>query len=209
MPNDSKLLFPQMKRVRQINEYYCAPASLEMMLSFWGLTINQEEIVTAADVSQRIRTHGMLLSEVVTAVNKLAPGYLCWYKREATIGELSSLINTYQLPVGVEWQGIFDNVDDSEIAAAGYVDDDDDPGHYSVITGISTSDNWLTLANPYLNKGTDDQLSILEFERRWWDINTAIDPYTHKSHQIDDYRAMFVITPQTDSTPELFHMISE
>ncbi len=203
------MLFPHMRRVCQINEYYCGPAVLDMLVSVYGLQFDQEAVVDAAKVRDRIKEKGMLLSEMGVALRALAPHYRFWFKRNSTVGELSSLVNTYHLPVGVEWQGIFDQVTDEDYKKSGYEQGDDDAGHYSVITGIDVAENWLTLANPFMNKGVDDQYTILEFKRRWWDINEITDPATKMVREVDDYHALFVVTKADDGTPELFGMTSE
>lgn len=195
-----------MRRVRQPNDWYCGPAVLEMMASHWNLIISQEEFVQAADVTQKIRQHGMLLSELALAVSVTMPDHLFWYKRNASMGELSSLVNMCGYPVGVEWQGIFDGDEDEE--EEDEQNGDDDAGHYCVVTGMSTADNWLTMADPYHNRGIDRQLTVLEFKRRWWDINDEQDVRTGKWRQIDDYHALFVITTKDDAAPELFGMMN-
>ncbi len=202
-----------MRRVRQPNDWYCGPATLEMLLSFQNHTVSQDLIVELAGVGDRIKRHGMLLTDFVLAMDQFAPDLGFWYKRDATISELSSLVNKCGYPVGVEWQGIFDCDDEDEEDEGDDEDEDededDDPGHYSVVTGISTMDNWITLADPYHNNGVDRQYTLLEFERRWWDINEQRNKKTGRWQEIDDYHAMFIVTAKDDGVPELFNMVNE
>lgn len=169
-----------------------------MLCSYLGRPKEQEAYVQAAGVALRIKTEGMTVNELGLAASRLFPELTFWSKNYATLSELSKLVNQYNFPVGVEWQGIFDNPDDDESSNE---DSDDDPGHYSVITGISTEENWLTLADPYRNRGFDKQLTILEFVRRWWDINIIINPRTGKHEEVDDYHTLFIITPNNGISP--------
>jgi len=180
-----------------------------MLASFRNISIPQDEFVRAAAVMDKIKKCGMTLADLSRAVSVLMPDYLFWFKREASIGELSSLVNKCGYPVGVEWQGIFDDRDEEEEETDSEDSGDDDKGHYAVVTGINTADNWMMLADPYHNQGIDRQMTILEFERRWWDMNEIQDPYTGKWKQFDDYHALFTILPKGDATPELFNMLTE
>ena len=192
-----------MKRLRQPNDFYCGPASLAMLASFHGIDLNQDDIVTAAGITKTVKTHGIFLEGMATASQILLPSLQFWYKRDSTLAELSQLINDLLLPVGVEWQGNFEDDDEEEEGES--EDSDDDPGHYSVVTGLSTGENWLTLANPYHNKGIDKQFTILEFERRWWDVNEVTDPLSGRHHQVDDYHALFFLTSK-DSPPPISNL---
>lgn len=198
----SKKPFSDLKRVSQKNLYYCGPAVLEILFSYWGVSTDQDDFVRAANVAHKIKTHGMTLAEMATATRMVDPEYEFWLKRDSSLSELSNLVNKRSMPVGVEWQGIFDDEEWDE------EDDDDDPGHYSVVTGISTSENYIFLSDPYKNYtgGRDRRLSILEFERRWWDINEVIDPVSMRRREIDDYHAMFIIVPRKETFPKEFGM---
>ncbi len=202
-----------MRRVSQLDDDHCGPAVLEMLISNVGLTLTQTQLVEAAGIQKKLLTHGMFIEEMGLALSRLAPDYQFWFKRESTLRELSQLVTDAHYPVGVEWQGIFEGCyfEDEEL------DDDEDEedvsndvetGHYSVVTGISTSENWITLADPYHNQGVDRQLSILEFERRWWDINEVIDSTTGKRHEQDDYHALFLVTPKGVSLPADLDLIA-
>ncbi len=192
--------FPNLKRVCQKTPSHCGPAVLEMLLSHCGIAVDQEEFVKAAGVAKKIKERGMTVDELALAVKKLVSGFQFWFKRYATISELAKITRSYHYPVGVEWQGIFEFKHDDE-------DDDEDPGHYSVVTYINTKDNLIMLADPYRDYAFKDrQFTILEFERRWWDINEIIDPRTKKHRQVDDYHLMFVVTPQSAAFPRVLGM---
>jgi len=194
-----------MGRISQIDDDHCGPAVLEMLTSQYNVSIPQADFVVAAGIQRKILTHGMFVEEMGLAVSKLAPHLQFWYKRDASLRELSSLVNQFHFPVGVEWQGIFEKVyfddPDDSFGEEDEADDDVETGHYSIVTGIQTSSNWITLADPYHNRGTDRQITILEFERRWWDINEIIDPKTGKRREQDDYHTLFFVTPTNTDFP--------
>jgi ABC-type bacteriocin/lantibiotic exporter with double-glycine peptidase domain len=189
--------FPNLKRIAQINSYYCGPASLQMLLSFYDVNIDQQQVVDCLGINDKISTHGMTIQEMGQFIKKYYPQFQFWYKFNSTIPELSQLINQFHFPVGVEWQGIFDYPDEDS-----FEDEDDDPGHLAVITGINTGENYIYIADPDAHyAGTDRQFSILQFERRWWDINEI-------NHQeIDDYHGLFLITPYDFSFPDNLELL--
>lgn len=190
--------FPSVKRVTQANSFYCGPASIQMLLSFHQIEIEQSSIVSVLNIEDKIRVQGMTIAEMGEFIKQFYPQLQFWYKFEATVADLSALINQYSIPVGVEWQGIFDYPDE-EISE----DEDDDPGHISVITAIDTNQNYILIADPDQHyAGTDRKFSILQFVRRWWDFNEVVDPTTNKKERVDDYQGLFIIIPKEESYPE-------
>ena len=100
-----------------------------MLCSNLDFEIPQEKFAEILGGGKKVKEHGMTVEEMAWSVGQIAPMLQFWFKRKATIDELSEIVNVYKYPAGVEWQGIFDYED--EIA-----DEDDDPGHYSVVVGI-------------------------------------------------------------------------
>jgi hypothetical protein len=181
--------FPNLKRTAQINSYFCGPATLQMLLSCYDIIVDQQQIVDSLHINQKIAIHGITIQEMGRFIKEFYPQLQFWYKFNSTTSELSQLVNQYHFPVGVEWQGIFDYPDEDTLE-----DEDDDPGHIAVIIGINTGQNYITIADPDIHyAGADRQFSILQFERRWWDINVI-------NHQeVDDYHGLFLITPSAFS----------
>lgn len=175
-----------------------------MLYFYVGVEIDQEEIVAAAGVKAKIKKEGIAVEEMAAVAAKLTPKFDFWYKRNSTLTELSKIINTFYFPVGVEWQGLFDYEEEEEVNEA---EKDTDPGHYSIVTSISTRDNKVLLADPFkYYAGKDRKFTVIEFERRWWDINEIINPRSKKRTQIDDYHIMFLICPSETAFPEKLGM---
>lgn len=187
--------FPNLKRVSQKTLSHCGPAVLEMLISFLGREIDQEEFVDAVGIRDKLPTNGMLISEMGTAVRILAPEMQFWFKENSSLSELRRLVMNYKYPAGVEWQGVF------------YEEADEDNGHYSVVTYIDTTNNIIMLADPYERfAGSDRIFHILEFEDRWWDENEVRDPETGNTRYERDYHMMFVVTPKEATWPEELQM---
>jgi len=202
-PNNSNSYFPELKRLAQQNSYYCGPASLQMLLSFYDITLDQQQVVDFLQINQKIITHGMTITEMGYFTNQSYPQLQFWYKFNSSTTELSQLINEFHLPIGIEWQGIFDYPDEEA-----FEDEDDDPGHIAIATAINTQENYIYIADPDAHyAGTDRKFSILQFERRWWDINEVVDQLTHRHQEIDDYHGLFLITPKNFSFPDSFKLL--
>lgn len=171
-----------------------------MLLSCYKIETDQDTIVNSVGTEAKLKNYGITIDELGLAVKKLFPDYQLWFKHFSTLGDLSQLVNEYKWPVGVEWQGVFDYEEEEEDTEG---ESDSDPGHYSIVTKIDTKKNILMILDPdrhYVKK--DRRFTILEFERRWWDINEVMDPKTRKQEQHDDYHSMFIVTPNTDFWPE-------
>ncbi len=187
--------FPRMKRVMQKTNSHCGPAVLEMLYSYLGFYVDQDEFVNAVEIGGKIAEYGMTVSEMLRACARVSPQLTFWYKQNSEISELSKIVNEYGFPVGVEWQGVF------------YEDSDEDNGHYCVITHIDTVDNNIMLADPYKRfAGRDRGFHILEFKDRWWDENEIVDPVTGGSKLVREERMMFIVTPKDSIFPESLGM---
>jgi hypothetical protein len=203
--------FASMKRVMQKEYPYCGPATLEMLLSFIGVETNQDELIEASGVGRRIVEYGMSIFEMGKAVGKLFPDFTFWFKDEGEISDLKNLILTHKFPVGVEWQGDFPDMESEDLVKFGYNedDDDDDAGHYSVVTHVDTQGNAVYIADPFGPfAGKDRRFSVVDFARRWWDINEIIDPFSGKHRHVHDYHMLFVITPKSATFPETLGMVT-
>lgn len=182
--------FPQLKRVKQETIFYCGPAVLQMLLGYLGVKVDQDEIVRAARVGRKIKKHGMTVGELAQAVQKLAPQTIFWYKQRATIMDLRRIINKFNYPAGIEWQGIFGKTQEDE-------------GHYSIVTQVEAEIEKLAIADPYGKfAGRDRHISMERFKKRWWDTNFIKDAKGGKFKEVKDERMMFVVTPNNVRFPK-------
>ena len=191
--------FPSMTRTRQISIYACGPATLEMLFSFVGVKVSQTSIIRSIRAANKIKKYGINVNDMAKAANiKAKKKYIFWRKRNATTGDLDKVVNKYHYPVGVEWQGVF------------YENEDEDSGHYGVITKVDKKSGYLRIADPYFNgyfhfHGTDRKLNISEFKKKWWDIN-EVTIAEGRTRQIKDVRMMFLITLKDESWPKKLGM---
>lgn len=197
-PPDPKK-FSRLRRIEQISENHCGPAVLQMLLENIEVNVTQEEITEAASATHTIESHGTRVDQLAKAVDKLAAGAKLWYREKASPEDLEYVLDVCKFPVGVEWQGLFDDVDD----------DDEDYGHYSIISHIDKAKDELIVVDPY--KDFVDQSRIVKmsvFLNRWWDFNEVKDPQTGKKVFKKDEQLFFVVAPLDVSFPAELQMQS-
>jgi hypothetical protein len=188
------------ERFTQIDESHCGPAVVQMLLHNVGIEVSQEEVAEAGGVSDHIEDEGMRVDQLEQAVRKLAPLVSFWYKDHSTIAELVQIVVDYDYPVGIEWQGLFEDTLEDET-------EDGDYGHYSVVTMIDPNRQKLVIVDPYKDFRSQDRIFTFEFfKSRWWDTNNFPDPQTGNDHLVEDRQMMFVITPQDVTFPLLLGM---
>jgi ABC-type bacteriocin/lantibiotic exporter with double-glycine peptidase domain len=192
--------FVSMERTRQISVYACGPATLEMLFSFVGQKVSQTSLIRSIRAGNKIKKYGINVNDMAKAAGiKAKNKFSFWKKQYATIGDLDKVVNKYHYPVGVEWQGVF------------YENEDEDSGHYGVITKIEKKLGFLRIADPYFNgyfhfHGTDRKFKIAEFKKKWWDVNEVKISGSTKTKQIKDVRMMFLITPKDELWPKKLGM---
>jgi hypothetical protein len=177
--------FPGMKRVRQIDIYSCGPAVLSALFSFLGIRLSQRKVITSLRAQNKIKSVGLNIKDLAKAARAAGKGEIVfWKKAGGKISDLSMVISKYKSPVGVEWQGVF------------YEDEDEDNGHYGIITEVDKKAGYLRMADSYARfTGVDRRFRIKDFEKRWWDVN-RID-----GRNVVDKKMMFVVTPKGASWP--------
>ncbi len=190
------LAFPGLKRVKQITIYHCGPAVVQALYSFLGVRVSQRSLVRSLRVQKKIKSYGMRVAELARAANIAGSGdYSFWRKNNAKVSDLDMAINKFKYPVGVEWQGVF------------YEHEDEDSGHYGIITRLDKKSGNLRLSDPfYAFAGVDRRFGIKEFVGRWWDENEISVAGTTRKRKIVDNRVMFLITPWADSWPKKLGM---
>ena len=192
-PSQEPKRFSRLRIIQQISEHHCGPAVTQMLLENIGVSASQEQITEAAGATDTIAEHGTRVDQLAKAVDDLAPQARLWYKEHATLRDLKYVLEEAKFPVGVEWQGIFDD-DPEEL--------DDDYGHYSVVAHIDEERDELIVMDPY--KDFVDQNRILKvsvFLKRWWDYNQVQDPQTGEEIDKKDEDLFFVVVPKELSFP--------
>jgi ABC-type bacteriocin/lantibiotic exporter with double-glycine peptidase domain len=190
---DQPKRFSHLRIIQQLSENHCGPAVTQMLLENMGVSVTQEQITEAAGAMKTIAEHGTRVDQLAKAVNVLAPNARLWYKEHATLRDLKYVLEEAKFPVGVEWQGIFDE-DPEEL--------DDDYGHYSVIANIDEERDELIVMDPY--KDFVEQSRIIKisvFLKRWWDYNQVRDPRSGKEIDKKDEDLFFVVAPKEVSFP--------
>jgi hypothetical protein len=184
--------FSRLRWIQQITENHCGPAVIQMLLENIGVNVSQQEITEAAGAAQTIETHGTRVDQLAKAVHQLVPIAKLWYKEKASLDDLQYVLEECKYPLGVEWQGLFDDLDD----------DDEDYGHYSVLAHIDAAKDELIIVDPY--KDFIDQNRIIKvstFLNRWWDFNEVKDPETGKKEFKKDEQLFFVVVPLSVTFP--------
>ncbi len=184
-PQDPKR-FSRLRRIEQITENHCGPAVIQMLLENIGVIATQEEITEAAGATQTIATHGTRVDQLAKAVHQLAPTANLWYKEKARAEDLEYVLKEWKFPVAVEWQGLFNDMDE----------DDDDYGHYSILVGIEKEKDEVLVVDPYKDFAEQSRIvSMNLFLSRWWDFNEVKDLQTGEKTFKKDDRLFFVVTP--------------
>lgn len=192
--------FPKMKRVKQISVYACGPATLEMLFSYINVKMSQTSVIRSIRVKNKIKLYGIDVNDMAKAAKIVGKkDYSFWRKQNATVSDLDKVVNKYKYPAGVEWQGVF------------YENEDEDSGHYGVITSVDKKLGFLRIADPYFNgyfkyNGVDRKFKISEFKKKWWDTNEIKVSGTSKTRTIRDNRIMFIITPKGETFPKRIGM---
>jgi hypothetical protein len=196
-------------RFTQISESHCGPAVVQMLLSNLGIDVSQEAVAEAGGATQLIELNGMRVDQLALAVHRLAPQVQFWSKDHSTLEELIEIVKRYHYPVGVEWQGVFEDPDEENDDTDKGESEEEDYGHFSVVTHIRPKKKQLIIADPYKDFISQDRIfSFSEFEQRWWDFNEVEDPETGRKRLVEDYHMLFVIIPPGETFPLRLQMQS-
>ncbi len=199
-PSRPRRKFPPLLRLRQVSESHCGPAVLQILLARLGIQTDQERLTELAEAVDTIETQGTTIDQLALAVRKLDPSVRFWHKCGATLEDLLTAVSRYRYPVGVEWQGLFEDREEDE-------DEEGDYGHYSIVTGIDRRKKSVTILDPYTDFYAVDRVFPIEwFLTRWWDTNEVADPQTGQKRDEMDYHCMFVVTPRLARFPALLGM---
>jgi len=119
----------------------CGPASLKMVLDYYGVSVSEAEITKIAGAS---RKKGVSVKSLMKVAKHF--GFKTFFKKNSSLKDLEYFVNK-KIPVIVDW--FFE-----------------DEGHYSVVVDIDKKNIWLmdpTLAGRR-------KMSLGKFLRIWFDF---------------------------------------
>jgi predicted deacylase len=121
---------------------YCGPASLKMVLGFWGLKISEKKLV---QLSGCTRSRGIGAEGLVRAAQEL--GFRARIRDFSDLKDIRGWVNRKNIPVIVDWFAF-------------------EGGHYSVVSGIDKEN--IYLEDPGL--GHRRAMKLTTFKRLWFDF---------------------------------------
>lgn len=123
---------------------YCGPASLHMVLDYYGDQESQDRLADLAGTTEEEGTTG---EQIVSAAKKL--GYEAWLQDESDLEDLKDLVDK-GVPVIVDWFS-------------------KDTGHYSVVTKIDRDEGTITIQDPEIARSRT--MDFEEFVGVWFDFD--------------------------------------
>ncbi len=181
-----------------------------MLVSAFGLSLRQEDMVEASGARNTVMKVGIPLEDLAKGLKKTYPELVVWQKLGGTVEEINALSNKGYL-VAVDWQGIF--------AEDEYGDDEEDrwgkvwnkvakvpemkgtQGHYCIVLEVNQKKGYLRFVDPYGHyAGQDRFIAIWEFLERWWDDKVVPVGRLKKQYVVED-RLMFLVAKKGDKTP--------
>lgn len=131
---------------RQVNDYMCGPATLQMVLAFLGEQKTQRSIRKLMMVSPKeLQTKSADNNKMVRAIQRA--GFYAYVNDHSNIDELKSFINQ-GYPVVIN-----------------YIEPSNDDGHFAVVKGYNPLLKTIILNDPW--NGDDFTFSEKEFIERW------------------------------------------
>ncbi|MBI2577885.1 MAG: C39 family peptidase [Candidatus Wildermuthbacteria bacterium] len=127
---------------KQMTDYSCGPASLQMVLEYFGKHVAQKTLGKIMDTSSKDGTNHKALIRAATK-----NGLYCYVNNESTLHEIKHFL-CRDVPVLVH-----------------FIDPSGDDGHYAVAAGYKNGE--LILNDPWNGKGF--RLSEMDFMARWHD----------------------------------------
>lgn len=131
--------------VRQKKNYWCGPASLKMVLKYYGIEAKEADLAKQASA---IPETGVTADNLVKTAKTY--GLTGFVKNQAEMTDISHYVLDRRIPVIVDWFQI-------------------DDGHYSVVVDINKK--YIYLADPYVGQLVSYRLNA--FYRIWFDFPGA------------------------------------
>lgn len=212
MLDRSKIEKKEIRKVKQLTGSYCGPAVFEMLVSPFGIELNQEVTVDACNAREKIARDGVSLAELAHGLGRLYPDLRVWRKTEASIQDIQSVLEKGYM-VGLDWQGIFssneygDEIWNTKDKLSDWWKEKThqpmaigDQGHYCIALEVNPKKGYLRFADPYGHyAGKDRFVAIWEFEERWWDDLVEKDSRGKNVYVLEN-RLMFVVVPKEDKS---------
>lgn len=200
-----------MIRVKQKTGSYCGPAVFEMLVSGHGLSLDQEQMVSASGARETVMKVGIPLIDLAKGLQNIYPDLVVWQKTDSRLEDLVTLLKNKYL-VAVDWQGIFTADEYGDDEPIGRWEDlsrklskvpelKGNQGHYCIAVEIDTKKGYLRFADPYGHyAGKDRFVATWEFEERWWDDRYDTNSEVKKKYVYKN-RLMFLVTKKGDKFP--------
>ena len=202
-----------LSRARQETGSYCGPAVFQMLVSVFGLKLDQEAIVDACKARDTVQRLGIPLFDLARGLKIIYPELVVWQKEDSSVDDEHKLLEAGYF-VGIDWQGIFNsdeygdeiwNSNDrlklwwkkltNEPVAVG------EQGHYCVALEVNKKKGYLRFADPYGHYvGKDRFVALWEFEERWWDDRIEVNEKGKKVYVLEK-KLIFVIAKKGDEKP--------
>ena len=150
--NEEKLL-PVKPFQETLRGGYCGPASLKMILDYYGIDKTEKEVALACGRNSDLGTDDVSIKNAAESY-----GFNVEIKNNSSFDDISRWLNK-GVPVIVNWftRGRID-----------YGDEEVPDGHYSVLVGLD--DEYIYLQDPEI--GGLRKLSRDDFMRVWFDFKT-------------------------------------
>lgn len=149
--NKKKLMLDVKPFQETLHKGYCGPASLKIVLSYYGVEKSEEELAILCNTSKDLGTDDESLKKAAELL-----GFDVEVKNFANYNEIESWLKR-GVPVIVDW---------FTRGRADYTDSDMPDGHYSVVMGLDQ--NNIYLQDPELGKTRI--INREEFMRVWFDF---------------------------------------
>lgn len=136
---------------KQVNDYMCGPAAMQMVLAFFGQQASQRKIRKLMSTSPKeLKDRGTDNHKLVRGIQKA--GLYAYVNEDSSLEELKFLLSQGH-PIIVS-----------------YIEPSEDEGHIAVVIGFNSLLKQIILNDPWNGQGF--KVSDIQFLRRWhshWD----------------------------------------
>lgn len=199
-PGESNI---KVKLEAQQTDSHCGPAVIQALLKYNNIHVQQDDVCNAVNIKRSISKYGMGPTQIAQAVKNLAPDLRLMFKQNATGKDIETLIKKYNIPVAINWQGLFFSTLKEEKKYASR----SDKGHYSIVTDIKPHSDKIIIADPYpLFVNTPRIFSYRWFKSRWWDIGHVPGKNKEAESSFNTKKLLFILAPKELDLPANLHL---